>query len=213
MSGDDERLLHRWAEGDATAGRALVDRWVGPLSRFFANKVPEHVSDLTQEVFLRSLESVERIREGYTLRSYLFGIANNVLLHHLRAQYREQTAFNKERVTSFELSRSPSRIVARRVELDLMLRGLRRIPIEQQVLLELYYWERLPVAELSAVLEVPSGTIKSRLSRARQALKSAMETAAGSKELALRTVESFDDWINRLQDVLPTIEGGPDESD
>ena len=62
---------------------------------------------------------------------------------------------------------------------SLLLEALRCIPVAHQVVLELHYWERCSVAEMSAALGIPSGTVKSRLHFAKRALRVEIECTNG----------------------------------
>jgi RNA polymerase sigma factor (sigma-70 family) len=75
------------------------------------------------------------------------------------------------------LTGSPSRIVALRQEQHAVLAALHELPLDLQIALELYYWEELTVGEVAQVLEVPEGTVKSRLHRARQLLRERLDAA------------------------------------
>ena len=75
-------------------------------------------------------------------------------------------------VSVAELSGSPSQVVAGHEEEKLLLVALREIPLELQTVVELYSWEELSVAQMAEVLEIPAGTVKSRLLRARDACAS-----------------------------------------
>src|SRR5262249_11744072 len=92
-----------------------------------------------------------------------------------------------------DLRTSPSQRVARNEEEQLLVAALRRIPLEYQIALELAYWESLSGPEIAAVLEIPENTVRSRLSRARQALREQIELLASSpavRDQTLRTIDS-----------------------
>ena len=100
----------------------------------------------------------------------------------------------------------PSRAVAARQEQQLLLQALRRLPIEMQVALELFYWEELTVAEIAEVLETPVGTVKSRLQRARARLDQVIAELAESEDLLRSTVDNFERWARELQGRLAVVE-------
>jgi RNA polymerase sigma-70 factor (ECF subfamily) len=80
-----------------------------------------------------------------------------------------------------------------------LLAGLRSIPVDCQVVLELLYWEQLTTVEMAAVLEIPEGTVKSRLRRGRALLREAIEALASSPELAGSTLLGIESWASALR--------------
>ena len=89
--------------------------------------------------------------------------------------------------------------MAARQEQRHLLHALRTIPLEQQILLELAYWEELTGPELGEVLGVPANTVRSRLSRARDALAAALARIAESPELLTSTLDDLDAWTARTR--------------
>lgn len=86
---DDVELLDAWKGGDRRAGAALFERHYPAVLRLFHNKAGEQGKDLIQRTFLRCLEARDRILPGSSFRSFLFGIARNVLLEHFRGVRRD----------------------------------------------------------------------------------------------------------------------------
>ena len=84
-----------------------------------------------------------------------------------------------------------------------MLAGLRRLPINFQVVLELSYWEQLSSFEIAEVLKLPASMVRSRQQRARKLLERALEELASSKELLLSTRSDLEGWAGRLREALP----------
>ncbi len=201
----DHDLLFRWRAGDGEAGSRLVRSHSDAMRRFFANKVPDVAEDLSQQTFLAALESADRYEPTRSFRAYLLGIANNVLLMHVRKRFRGDRASERSYMTSEGMSPSPSLVVARQQEICVLLQVLRTIPLERQVLLELYYWEGLSVAEIASALELEVGTVKSRLFRARAQLRTQMEelaSAGGARDADPDALEAWDEAVRSgLEDV------------
>ncbi len=197
----DHERLHRWRDGDGDAGSELVERHSEALRRFFANKVPDAAEDLSQQTLLAALESADRYDPSRSFRSYVLGIANNVLLMHVRKRYRGERAGERSYMTSEGLSPSPSRVVAQRQEIAVLLQVLRTIPLERQVLLELYYWEGLSVSDIATTLELEPGTVKSRLFRARAQLRRRMDAFVPSDV----ATEEFGPWDEAVRDGLEKV--------
>ena len=85
-------------------------------------------------------------------------------------------------------------------EQRLLLEALRRIPLECQIVLELYYWEDMAAPELAQVLGIPEGTARSRLRRARELLTHRMKVLARSPALLKTTLSDLEKWVRSLRE-------------
>lgn len=195
---DDPELLNRWRAGDPQAGGALVRRHIATLERFFRGKTGD-LADIVQQTLTACVQARDRVPEGLAFRAYLLGIARNVLLHDLRRRGRkpEPDALD-ELAFAGPSALSPVRVIAERAERRLLLRALRRLPFELQWVIELHYWEGLRQDEVAAVLEIPPGTIKSRLSRAKKLLRAQIVAIADDPALRASTVDNFERWAREL---------------
>ena len=194
----DTALLDAWREGDAEAGEALFARHFEAVHRFFCNKVwADDVDDLIQETFLGCVRGRERFTVAF--RTYLFGVARKQLLKHCdrwRRRHREED-YQTSRIAA--LDASPSQLAVDRQEQKLMLRALRRLPLDLQVALELFYWEDMKSIDIASVLDIPHGTARSRLRRGRDMLREAVESLASSPALAESTMGDFEGWLRSIQ--------------
>ena len=180
---DDRELLDAWRTGDEAAGEELFARHFDGACRFFYNKVDDGVEDLIQQTFLGCLESRERFRGDSSFFTFLIGIAKNVLrLHYRRKRRDERLDFGSTSV--HDLSPSPRRVVAERLEEQRLLEALRAIPLDLQMVLELHYWEGLSAPAIGEALELPVGTVKTRLRRGKQLLREQLEPEAEAGEPA-----------------------------
>ncbi|MEM9453058.1 MAG: sigma-70 family RNA polymerase sigma factor [Myxococcota bacterium] len=195
----DSDLLEAWCQGDHAAGSALFERHYPGVARFFANKIGGDTADLIQETFESCLESRERVRDRTRFESFLFGVAYNVLRRHFDRIRKHGERFDPATDSAADHSAGPSTMVARRDEHRLLLAALRRIPLEQQVVLELYYWEGMTSAEISEVLSVPHGTIRTRLRAARQKVETALTKLSHDPELLRRTKSDLDGWALQIR--------------
>jgi RNA polymerase sigma factor (sigma-70 family) len=173
---DDRDLLRAWAEGSDEAAATLVERHYDAIRRFFVNKAGAEADDLVQRTFLACAESAASFRGESSFRSFLFGIARNVLFEHIRRRVkdgRNEPDFRDSAIV--DLSPGVATMATRRAEEQLLARALQHVPVELQITLELFYWEELSVEEIGVVLGVPAGTVKSRLHRARGVLREVIE--------------------------------------
>ncbi|MEX1362996.1 MAG: sigma-70 family RNA polymerase sigma factor [Nannocystaceae bacterium] len=211
---DDERsdllLLEAWRAGDEAAGRTLFARYFESVYRFFRNKVDEVAEDLTQQTFMGLVQGKDRFRGEASFRTYVFMIARKRLYSYLRKTQRSdgEVQWGHSSVADLGLA-SPSLAVARHQEQRLLLLGLRQLPVEMQVALELFYWEELTVTEIADVLETPVGTVKSRLQRARARLDGVIEQLAGSDALLRSTMDNFALWAKELRGQLSPPKDDP----
>jgi len=199
---DDFEVLDRWRAGDRGAGTELLSRHFDCLYRFFRNKVDEGVDDLIQRSFLACIESKDRFRKQASFRTYLFTVARHELYRHFRRRGRVADSVDVGDLSAQDLGTSPSKVAVAREEQKLLLHALRQIPLDLQLAIELFYWEGMSTAEIAEVLEVPQGTAKSRLRRAREALDDRMRKLAESEALLQSTLAHFEVWAKGVRDVM-----------
>lgn len=198
----DEHLLRSWRDGDTQSGQALFARYYDRVSRFFANKVTTDRADLVQATFSACLHKVDGLEKAASFRSFLFSIARFELLHHYRRKSRREVELDAQQHTVCDLDPTPSGVIAQHEEQRLLLEGLRRIPIDLQIVLELSYWEKLTSAEIGDLLGVPVGTVKSRVRRAREKLDEQLAALADSQQRLESTVSDLEKWAMGLREGL-----------
>lgn len=199
----DFELLDAWRGEDRDAGDRLFQRHFAAVYRFFRSKVDDAVAeDLTQVTFLACVDGRDRLGQSATFRTYLFSIARNQLYMHFRKKGVRDKVMDLGSASVADLGASPGSLAAAKAEQRLLLEALRRIPIDFQIAVELYYWEGLSTRELAEVLEIPEGTVRSRLARAREHLATHMEALAGSPALARSTIGDFEHWARALKDAI-----------
>ena len=197
---DDAARLDAWRGGDKSAGKALFDAHAPALARFFRNKVDADVDDLIQQTFETCLRATSRFEGRSTVRTYLIGVARNVLLNHLRRRVGERIRVDFEHTSVVDLAPRPSSVMARRTEREILLQALRSIPLELQVILELYYWEAMSAREIGEALEQPEGTVRTKIRRAKHSVAERIEDLAAGNERLRQTATSLDDWAASIRD-------------
>ncbi|MCH9680683.1 MAG: sigma-70 family RNA polymerase sigma factor [Deltaproteobacteria bacterium] len=204
MSGTptDLELLEAWRGGDRQAGEQLFERHFDAVARFFRNKVNRGIDDLIQRTFLACVEGKDRFRGEASFRTFLFAVAHNVLGKHYRTQRRHGGRIDFGVTSVHDLAPSPSVVVARHHEHRVLLQALRRIPIDHQIVLELYYWEKLTASEVAGVLDIPEGTARTRIRRAKQLLEEQMRKLVEDRNQLESTLVNLDAWAASLRDLL-----------
>lgn len=179
----DFELLNGWKAGDAEAGNELLERHFAALYRFFHNKVGGGIDDLVQQTLLGCVEGRVRFRAESSFRTFLFAVARFVLYNHFDAR-RAAERIDYGTVSALDLGESPSQVVHARAEQRLLGAALRRLPLDDQIVLELYYWESLTGPELAEALELPEPAVRSRIRRALERLRERLgELASSTAEL------------------------------
>lgn len=202
-SDDDAALLARWRDGNAEAGNLLFERHFRAVFRFFRAKLDEGVAeDLAQQTFLGMVAGRDRVPASPGFRAYLFGIARKTLLMHLRSRQTAAPSVELSASAVADLGVSAASRIAVADEHELLARALRRLPLDFQIAVELYYWESLSTVEIAAVLELPEGTVRSRLARARAQLAEHIAAIAETPALARSTLVSLDAWVASLSAAL-----------
>ena len=202
---EDRELLAAWAAGDRDAGARLVKRHYESIARFFRNKVDGPAQDdLVQQTFLTCSEIAERFRGGSSVRTFLFGIAHNVLRAHLRKIGRQrkrmsEREFDLDQMSVSQLGQSPVSVVSGKQEQRLLLEGLRMLSLNQQVALELHYWEHLTAEQIASITGAPLGTTKTRLRDGKLRLARILAELADSEALLRSTLDNLEDWARRMR--------------
>ncbi len=166
-------LLPRCRGGDEGAWRELVKRHtrrVFALAYRFTGRVDE-AEDLTQEIFVKVYQTLDRYRAGEgSLTAWLMAVARNQAID----QYRRRRQERQRRVENPELidtmasgEEGPLPGLEREERVRLVHRGLRALPPDLRLPLILCDLQGLPYDEIAATLQLPLGTVKSRINRAR----------------------------------------------
>lgn len=194
----DAQLLARWQAGDRGAAETLTRRHYASVLRYFELNASSVAEDLAQTTFMACVERAAEVRDASAFRAYLMGIARRQLALYLRDLARSSKYG--------EFDDSPQRtqmstLYARSREQVLVLRALATLPRRPQLLLVLFYWDRMQTPQLAEAFGVPVSTLRTQLLRARERLRLRMEELAGAG--AVR-VDDDEAWLPALlASVLP----------
>jgi RNA polymerase sigma-70 factor (ECF subfamily) len=163
---DDEALLLAFLAGDRPAFDELFERYRQPIWAFFRRRLadPAEAEELSQDTFLAVLEAARRYEPRASFRSYLFGIAFNVLSAARRKTRRKGDVSPPDAGDVPAATTDPAAVLWVR-------QALAALDPKDREIVMLREFDALDYAEIAAVLDVPLNTVRSRLFRARLALR------------------------------------------
>ncbi|TCS72965.1 RNA polymerase sigma-70 factor (ECF subfamily) [Sulfuritortus calidifontis] len=126
--------------------------------------------DLVQETLARAVEKCSQLRESEQVEPWLFAILTNCWRDHLR-RLRPQEDIDELEEALLDPAPGPDRLGERGQIVDRVRAAVARLPLGQREVLTLVDLEDFSYAEVSGILDIPIGTVMSRLCRARQSLK------------------------------------------
>ena len=176
----DERLMLAFSQGSSEAFTELFQRYKQPVYGFFRRRVadPANAEELTQETFFALLRAATRYEPRALFRTYLYAIGFKVLRAHRRKAAFRATLFGQR-----NSSADPARRDATEAGLWVRRDVEKLEPIDREIVM-LREFEQLSYAEIADLLQLPLNTVRSRLFRARTALRELLDpsNAAASTE-------------------------------
>jgi len=145
---------------------------------------PEVAADLTQETFLQAWKSFHRYEPGTNCRAWLYRILLNVWSHERRRRTRDPVLFSSDAL-DLEMA-SPDPPVPDDLTGTQVLEALNHLPPAQRSIVILADVEDLSYRDIAEILQIPIGTVMSRLSRARRALRQELAGYARKMGIGLR---------------------------
>ena len=192
----DKELVRLSRRGDERAARELVHRFERPVFSIVYRMVRDRelAEDLSQDVFVRTFNNLDRYDRSYRFSSWLFKIAYNLTVDHLRkrglptiSMHGAPDALTPERqeATSLRLESDEEapddRLVAKELagELEEAIAGLRE---DYRTAILLRHVEERPYEEISEIMGIPLGTVKTYIFRARRELRAVLSQSYGDAE-------------------------------
>jgi RNA polymerase sigma-70 factor (ECF subfamily) len=162
-------------------GERLFRDHVDALHSYAARRVGEQVADdIVAETFRIAIEQRDRYDASRgSERAWLFGIATNLLRRHWRTETRRLRAMSRHATLERVGVGDPLLPVVERTdaatEVSLLLAAVAELAIEDRDLLVLVAWEGWSHRDIAEVLDIPTGTVRSRLHRIRSQLRAAID--------------------------------------
>lgn len=184
----DEKLVELMAKGDQAAFEAFVHRYHGPLLGYLERMLQdsEKAEDFVQEIFLRLIRQLQQKKIPDQIRPWLYRVASNLCKDYWRSSsFRSEYHCGDEVPDQKDTSPTIIEIYERQETRKEVLQSLHQLSeLERQIVL-LRFYQDLKLQEIAEVMEMPLGTVKSKLFHALKKLKSYLV-----KEKKFKSVES-----------------------
>ena len=184
LAESDEQLMLAFSRGSTEAFSELFARYRQPLFGFFRRRVTnsEQAEELTQETFLVVLRAAQRYEPSASFRTYLYAIAFKILRAH-----RRKAAF---RATFLGVTGTKEPSSESHADAGVLLRqAVGKLDRVDREILLLREFEQLSYSEIAELLRLPVNTVRSRLFRARMALRDLLTAPANSPVSPLKPSE------------------------
>ena len=182
---DDDILIQAHLKGNQTAFEVLFKKYREQVARLVYSITKDEglVDDIVQEVFLLVYRHLAKFRQQAAFKTWLYRITVNETIRQLNRNKRWQPlpegdfepANLPSTLVTFENGVSPERVLIEGEQRRMIQNALDAIKPHHRTILVLYYLEDLSVQEIAEVLDIPEGSVKSRLFYARDNLRKLME--------------------------------------
>ena len=197
----NEALMLRFRGGETRAFEVLLQRHQKSIYEFILRSVGAYntavAEDLTQDLFLKLMQSCRRYRPEGKLSTFVYRVATNLWIDHYRAARPQARLYSIDNATHggpIDVAGngpSPADVAVDDEERQVLRRALESLTEPHRIVFELAVYQERPYGEISELLKIPVGTIKSRMHNAVQALKDMLgradESASGDDSSGLAT--------------------------
>ena len=191
VSAEEKALIERCKRGDLAAFNDLVRKYEKQVYNFAYRLTGNYddANDVAQDAFLRVFNAIGTFRGDASFSTWLFRITTNVFLDerkraraHPQASLDEYLELGESSVTRQieDPSPTPEAVLEESERAQLLQKAVEDLPENQRAMVTLYHGQQKSYEEIAEIMDLPIGTVKSRLNRARLALK---EKLSGLREL------------------------------
>jgi RNA polymerase sigma factor (sigma-70 family) len=178
---EDRELIARARKGDEAAYRALLTKYEHAVFNICLRMVRnrEEAQDLAQDAFTKVFSMLERYNPTYAFSSWLFKITSNLCIDSIRKRrvdtlpmdepvHGEQGEYERQYESP---SDDPSQVFDKREKMRMLSEAVDALPEHYRIMIVLRHQEDLSYEEIAQTLDLPLGTVKARIHRAREMLK------------------------------------------
>ncbi len=179
---DDEFVLNAM-KGDQRAFKMLMDKYQKPLYFHVLKMVKEHeqVEDLVQEAFMKAFNNIQSYNTNYAFSTWLYRITTNHTIDYLRKRKLKTTSIHdpvKTRDGEVEIQISShtetDRNIIRKERKEIIHDAINRLPEKYRQVIEMRHLDEMSYDEIADELNLPLGTVKAHIFRAREMLYKAL---------------------------------------
>ena len=179
MNIDDVELIQRILAGDENAFETLIRKYQRQVHAHALRKIGDFqiAEDITQETFLRVYQKLETLNNPTQFSTWLYAIVNNLCIAWFRKKRLQAKALQEVHISETETEAYSQYVATEHAKVtadaqrDLVKKLLTKLKRSDREVITLHYFEEMSSSEIGDLLGVPENTIKSRLYRARQRLK------------------------------------------
>lgn len=178
MEATDAALVQRTLRGETSAYNVLVQRYQRQVYSLAYRMLgsAEDAGDMVQETFLRAYGALKSFRQDASFLTWLYKIASNLCIDRMRARKTLSTLsldaeLEEGREPAADRFASPESVVVREAVSELVHKEVMHLPARYRVVIVMRHLQGLSIEEIAQQLDLPSGTVKTHLFRAREMLR------------------------------------------
>ena len=188
---NDEVLVQQILNGNSNAFRFLVAKHQRLVAHIVGRIVQrrEDVEDISQDVFMKVYRKLKLFRGDSKLSTWIAKIAYNTSISHVRKPFKNEYSYDES--PALIANEKDEELNQKKIEKEeakkYLLELIEELPVHYRTVLTLYHLEEFSYKEIEEITEMPEGTIKSYLSRARKLLKEKLEKVVGTEKTNIFT--------------------------
>lgn len=180
---DDDFVLNAM-KGDQKAYKMLMDKYQKPLYFHVLKMVKdtEQVEDLVQEAFMKAFNNIQSYNTNYAFSTWLYRITTNHTIDYLRKRKLKTTSIHnpirtKDGEIEIEISseNETDRLIIRKERKAIIHEAIRNLPKKYRQVIEMRHLDEMSYDEIAEELDLPLGTVKAHIFRAREMLYKALK--------------------------------------
>ncbi len=176
MECPDDVLIAKTLDGDISCFNQLIKRYQRSVYNIAYKTLgnAEDAQDVTQEAFIKAFRSLDTYRKGAVFAAWIYRITSNLCIDYFRARKPTvslDTAVNPERSSMQDSANNPETLVLRKSHAEYIREAIMDLPENYRNVIILRHFQGMSVEEISQLLDIPQGTVKTHLYRGRERLR------------------------------------------